>query len=1709
MTLDTNPGIISKAVVSGDGSTVALLSTDAGGKTFVLSAGTGAVTATFPSGGQDLAITSTGTLVAVANANQLKLYSVSGGLQWVFNDDSYVRFPRFSADNSMLVCTSDLGSVDVLNTSGSKLFERDMGVLCAAAWHPGGDLILASWEGEVTRIAAGTFAQAWCTLLSPSATDMRNSLMNGDGAPVTAVTGWGNALALNYPLTPNLLSPGTAYIAHVDDDITQYDVFQPTNLTNPYTSYDASPLVDGSATAPSTPWALWDYVYSQAACGADHVHIQLDTWNTMMQVSSITLWEDPNHPESWIRNATLDYWNVSTGTWVTGPALLSNAATHTHVINPPLQTPRVRVTLPVNSPINTRLGEIVLNGSLLGCSHPDVVAGNNTCVLFDENTYPFSPEFSNGFCGGWNFQYTGAYSGAMCMEKTDTNLIYPIWSGDGPFNYMVPDWNMKITQSPQNPNEFRYLQFAWKAVDPNVTGITLELGSYSSTNSLASLYCGTWCGINSWPYPATVQLQTSATVPTSWTLVTVDLWQLFQNYSVTPPNITWIDFGSTGGTGEVEFDAIKLFKTNPTGQVYTPPTLSSFTTNNSSYTATYTSPANVIMTAVASDPNAGGSITKVEFYNGDALLGTVTSSPYSYTWVVSAAGSYALTARAYDNFGLQTNSSPVNITVSNTQVGTPYFSPPAGTYSSAQTVSIGTSTNGATIRYTMNGITPSETVGTVYSSAVNITAGSTLQAIAYSSGMADSAVASGVYAIQCAVPTFTPQPGLYQSAQLVTIGTSTSGATIRYTTDGSTPTETAGTVYSSAVNINSTTKVQAIAYKTGMADSAVACGVYVISPPPPSTGLVAWYSGLNVPAGTTTMSCWNDGTANQFTATGTATFAPSVSALNNMPAVYFNGAQTMLTANMSSVFSSSTGGMLFVLYAPNTSGGYTYITQNNAGAAGQNWDDYYGTAYLETFLNATYGRTQAYPANIPTGAALLEVESSPANGFAAWVSNTAGTGTPPAAQYWQAPTTFTLGGGGAGPDFTGWVAEVLVYNSASDTVREGVEAYIKGLYGIGSINPCAPPSFTPGPGAYATAQTVTIGTSTSGATIRYTTDGSMPSETAGTVYSSALSISADTTLNAIAYKSGLADSLVAPGVYLIQCATPTFSLAAGTYSSAQSVTISTTTGGATIRYTTNGIIPSATVGTVYSNAVTISANATLQAVCYKSSMGVSTVAIGNYYIQCAVPTFNPVSGTYIAAQTVTISTTTGGATIRYTTDGSTPGEMAGTLYSSPVILNNLCTLQAIAYETGMADSALGSSVYNIQDVALPATLQYQDGWVASPYDEWADDGYTNALITTTNTPLTLAEYGYNNRGIYWLSLDLGRPATISTVKFWNYYRDDGCETGRSFRQLSIWVSNTPAQDGTDGDTNVSVAYPNPTVSPLLLNQSNGSSALTTISVPGSPAGRYVLLRLYGTYENPDGLGTAGDFEGLNGLEVLGSYNTVAAPTFSPAPGVITSAEAVTITTATNGATIRYTTDGSTPGETHGTIYSTPVTVSGTVQLQAIAYMSGLADSQVATGVYLSTSASIANGLVAWYTGQNIPAGVYTLTSWNDSTANQFTATGEATYYPNVSALNNQPAVYFDGAQSMLTANMSSAFSSSTGGMLFVLYAPNTSGNYAYITQNNAGGASRIGITISAPPIWRLSSTPPAGVPMRIPAISPPARRCWRSNPLPPMAIKPG
>ncbi len=70
---------------------------------------------------------------------------------------------------------------------------------------------------------------------------------------------------------------------------------------------------------------------------------------------------------------------------------------------------------------------------------------------------------------------------------------------------------------------------------------------------------------------------------------------------------------------------------------------------------------NISITANAADTD--GTITKVEFYNGNNLLGTDTTAPYSFAWSNLSVGSFTLTAKATDNKGTVTVSDPVSINV--------------------------------------------------------------------------------------------------------------------------------------------------------------------------------------------------------------------------------------------------------------------------------------------------------------------------------------------------------------------------------------------------------------------------------------------------------------------------------------------------------------------------------------------------------------------------------------------------------------------------------------------------------------------------------------------------------------------------------------------------------------------------------------------------------------------------------------------------------------------------------------------------------------------------------------------------------------------------------------------------------------------------------------------------------------------------------------
>ncbi|MFG1639146.1 chitobiase/beta-hexosaminidase C-terminal domain-containing protein [Amycolatopsis sp. NPDC049252] len=113
-----------------------------------------------------------------------------------------------------------------------------------------------------------------------------------------------------------------------------------------------------------------------------------------------------------------------------------------------------------------------------------------------------------------------------------------------------------------------------------------------------------------------------------------------------------------------------------------------------------------------------------------------------------------------------------------TTVAAPTFSPPGGTYSSAQTVTISSATSGATIRYTVDGSTPTAS-SPQYTAPISVPASQTVNAIALKSGSTTSAVSSATYTIgtQAGCPTQSDTPNFGSNVRI--FDPSMSAATIQ------------------------------------------------------------------------------------------------------------------------------------------------------------------------------------------------------------------------------------------------------------------------------------------------------------------------------------------------------------------------------------------------------------------------------------------------------------------------------------------------------------------------------------------------------------------------------------------------------------------------------------------------------------------------------------------------------------------------------------------------------------------------------------------------------------------------------------------------------------------------------------------------------------------------------------------------------------------
>ena len=507
-----------------------------------------------------------------------------------------------------------------------------------------------------------------------------------------------------------------------------------------------------------------------------------------------------------------------------------------------------------------------------------------------------------------------------------------------------------------------------------------------------------------------------------------------------------------------------------------------------------------------------------------------------------------------------------------------------------------------------------------------------------------------------ATPTFSLPTGDYTSTQTVTLSDTNALAAIYYTTDGTVPT-TGSTLYyeptirTKPITVSSTETIQAIAVAPGDLSSTVASATYTIL----TTQTITFGPIAAQTVGTplTLAATANSGLPVSYTST-----TPAVCTVSGSTA-------TFLAAGTCSITASQAGNATYAAATPVTQS----FTVN-------------GTEQVITF-----------------GSIATQTVGTPLT-----LAATASSGLPVS---FTSTTTSVCTVSGATATFVASGTCTIDANQTGNSTYAAAPTVAQS-FNVVALPATATPTFTLPAGTYTSTEQTGISDTTASAVIYYTTDGSTPTASS-TKYNGPVAISASETLKAIAVAPGSSSSAVASATYTLNmtASVPVISPSGGTYTTEQTVTLSDSTGGAAIYYTTNGATPT-TSSMLYSGPITISATEAIKAIAAAKGYSNSAVVSATYTINlpaAATPTFSVLAGTYATSQTVTLSDTTSNTTIYYTTNGTTP-TTSSAVYANAITVSATETLQAIAAANGYNNSAVATATYTINPGAFACHIIY-------------------------------------------------------------------------------------------------------------------------------------------------------------------------------------------------------------------------------------------------------------------------------------------------------------------------------------------------------------------------------------------------------------------
>lgn len=204
----------------------------------------------------------------------------------------------------------------------------------------------------------------------------------------------------------------------------------------------------------------------------------------------------------------------------------------------------------------------------------------------------------------------------------------------------------------------------------------------------------------------------------------------------------------------------------------------------------------------------------------------------------------------------------------------------------------------------------------------------------------------------------------------------------------------------------------------------------------------------------------------------------------------------------------------------------------------------------------------------------------------------------------------------------------------------------------------------------------------------------------------------------------------------LACALPSFDPAEGTYNTAQTITLSCATEGASIYYTMGADPADPTAeSTLYDadHKPVVSVSTTIKAIAIKGGLQNSSVASATYTLKCATPTFTPNGGTSnTGSQEISIASTDG-ATIYYTLNGDEP-DNTKTLYEGAFTITDGATVKAIAYKTNWTTSDVATSEAFVVNHPRTVTFDAGTGTLSIAQATLTEESYGAGVTLPSATP---------------------------------------------------------------------------------------------------------------------------------------------------------------------------------------------------------------------------------------------------------------------------------------------------------------------------------------------------------------------------------------